>query len=208
MTRLAGLATLALAASAGPAFADFTGALAPANFSVVNTGTLIGSSPVLGSATFTSSQLTLRGSNANGTGPSGDDPACAGATFGFAGPCQIQATIGLPGTYSFNWSYLTSDGVGPGGDIFGVVVNGNRSVLSNLGGPLSQSGSASFTAASSFGWFINCTDCIGGSATATISSVAFAQAVPEPETYALLLAGLAGIGMTARRRKGRAALRS
>jgi hypothetical protein len=112
----------------------------------------------------------------------------------------VQATIALAGTYSFNWSYLTADGAGPGGDIFGAVVDGTRVSLSDPGGAISQTGSASLTAASSFGWFLNCTDCIGGSAAATISNFNFTQAIPEPSTYGLMLAGLAAFGLIRRKR--------
>ncbi|HEX2539699.1 MAG TPA: PEP-CTERM sorting domain-containing protein [Caldimonas sp.] len=105
----------------------------------------------------------------------------------------------MPGIYSFSWSYLTTDTAGPGGDLFGVLVDSSRVLLSDPGGANAQSGMRTFAAASSFGWFLNCTDCIGGSATATISQFDFmAAAIPEPETYALLLAG--ALGLVARSR--------
>ena len=84
--------------------------------------------------------------------------------------------------------------------MFGVIVNGTAMTLSNLGGSVSQSGDASFSA-SSFGWFMNCTDCIGGAATATISNFSFAQAVPEPSTYALMLGGIGALGVIGRRKR-------
>src|SRR5215218_1057044 len=174
------LAVFALAAVAVPAHAQFSGPYAPANWSTATTGTLTGSAPSTGSATFVSSQLTLVGGNA--IAPPGSDLSCAGGVYGFAGPCQIQTTIGLPGTYSFHWSYLTADEAGPAGDIFGVIVNGARTSLSDPGGAIAQSGDRTFTASSSFGWFLNCTDCTGGAATATITNFVVAQAVPEPST--------------------------
>jgi hypothetical protein len=183
-------ALLALLGFAGPAAADFTGPTAPGNWTVINTGTLIGGSPALGSATFSTTQLMLTGSNS--LSPSGA-PSCSGGFFQTLGPCQLQATISMPGTYSFSWSYLTSDDAGPGGDLFGVIVDSTRIQLSDPGGANAQSGTRTFAAGSSFGWFINCTDCIGGSATSTISQFAFAAAVPEPESYALMVAGVVAL---------------
>jgi hypothetical protein len=83
-----------------PAFADFVGPTAPANWTVTITGHL-GTRSDPGSALFTSTQLTLTGGN-SGEG-------CPGGTFGVLGPCQIQTTISLSGTYAFNWTYSTTD---------------------------------------------------------------------------------------------------
>jgi hypothetical protein len=181
-------ALLALLGFAGPAAADFTGPTAPGNWVVTNTGSLIGGSPTLGSATFSTTQLMLTGSNS--LSPLDDSPGCSGGFFQTLGPCQLQVTTNLPGTYSFSWSYLTSDTAGPGGDPFGVIVDSTRIQLSDPGGANSQTGTRTFAANSSFGWFVNCSDCIGGSATSTISQFTFAAAVPEPETYALIVAGV------------------
>ena len=81
-------------------------------------------------------------------------------------------------------------------------VDGTRTVLSNPGGAIAQNGATSFTAASSFGFFINCTDCIGGSASATVTGLNYtAQAIPEPSTYALMLLGALGVAGQIKRRK-------
>jgi PEP-CTERM motif len=45
-------------------------------------------------------------------------------------------------------------------------------------------------AITSFGWFFNCTDCIEGAATATITNFV-ARTVPEPSALALIGLGLA-----------------
>lgn len=200
-------ALLSAAGLASPALAvDFTGPVAPGNWTVATLGTLTGASATPGSATFSSTQLALVGGNSLSPPPGGETPSCLGGVYQVLGPCQVQATIGLAGVYKFNWSYLTADGAGPGGDIFGVIVDSTRIALSDPGGALAQSGSASFTAGSSFGWFINCTDCIGGSASTTVSSVAFTQAIPEPSTYALLSAGLAWLGLVVQRKRKSARL--
>ena len=194
---------LALSGFAGSAFAiDFTGPVAAGNWASTSTGTFVGGSPTVGSAVFSTTQLVLTGGNSISPPPGGDTPGCTGGSFQVLGPCQFQSTIGLGGTYAFNWSYLTADGAGPGGDIFGVIVDGTRTVLSNPGGAIGQNGATSFTAASSFGFFINCTDCIGGSASATVSGLNYtAQAIPEPSTYALMLLGALGVAGQIKRRK-------
>jgi hypothetical protein len=182
-----------LAAAAGPAVADFSGATAPANFTVANVGTLTGAGISLGTAAFTTTQLVLTGSSAGG--------GCTDGVYSvLASPCQVQASINLPGRYSFNWSYVTADADGPGGDIFGVMVGGTRTALSDLGGAVSQSGSASFVATSSFAWMLNCTDCTGAAATATISNFVYAP-VPEPTQAALLVGGLLALAALRRTQK-------
>jgi len=193
-------AFLALLGFAGPAAADFSGPVAPATWTIVNTGTLAGASPTLGLAQFTTTQLVLTGSDSL---PLPDNsPSCAGGFFQTLGPCQLQVTTHLPGTYSFSWSYLTNDAAGPGGDLFGVIVDSTRIPLSDSLGAPAQSGTSTFAANSSFAWYINCSDCVGGSATSTISRFTFAAAVPEPQTYALLLPGvLAVVAWGGRRRK-------
>jgi hypothetical protein len=191
------LLALAAAAACGSATAQFSGPMAPVNWSVTNVGTLTGN-VTLGTALFTLRQLVLVGADAS--------LGCTGGTYGFAGPCELRVTVNQPGIYTFDYSYVSFDADGPGGDLFGVIVDGVRVApsISDPGGAVSQAATRSFTAQSSFGFFLNCSDCTGGEATATITSFSVA-AIPEPGTLALWLAGgavLAGVAMRRRRRGG------
>ncbi|NUZ06857.1 PEP-CTERM sorting domain-containing protein [Piscinibacter koreensis] len=191
-------ALFGLVALSQPALAAFVGPTAPNNWTITNTGTLIGPAPSPGFAQFTTETLTLVGSNAVTPGPTFDVPACVGGVYGELGPCQLRVTIQLNGMYTFNFDYTTTDFDGPLGDIFGVLVDGMPIMLSDPGGGNSQSGHASFTAMSSFGFFIDCTDCVEGRATVVISDFWF---VPEPSSTALLLAGALGWGALRLRRR-------
>lgn len=186
------LLTLLAAAMSGPALAAPV-TLGLGDFSVANTGTLVGDPIQPGSAVLASAtELQLAGGDA-GVG-------CDGGVFSNAtSPCALMVTLGRAGDYSFHWDYSTADGFGPGADLFGVVVDGLITLMSDPGGSVSQSGSASFTASSSFGWFINCTDCTDGSASVSITQFS-TTAVPEPATAALVLAALAGVAGVSRRR--------
>jgi hypothetical protein len=148
----------------------------------------------LGIEAFTPTQLVLTGGDAS--------VGCAGCVYGTLGvsPCQVQATINLPGTYNFNWSDVTADEAGSARDIFGVMAGGVRVALSGPGGAVSQSGIRSFVVTSSFALMLNCTDCTGGVATATISNFNFPP-VPELSQALLLCAGgplLGAAGLTRR----------
>ena len=181
------LFTLMAAVLAVPVLAAPVAGAGLADFSAANTGTLVGDPILQGTAAQVSAtEMLLTGGDAA--------VGCQGGVYSDAtSPCALMVTLGLAGDYRFHWAYNTADGAGPAGDIFGVVVDGQRSVLSDLGGPVSQSGSASFSASSSFAWFINCTDCSGGSASVSITQFT-TTAVPEPATGWLLMAGLAGVG--------------
>jgi hypothetical protein len=193
-------AIAALPAAHAGTIMGFTGPFDPTTWTTTQSGNLTG--PAGGSATFTPTTLTIVGGNAISPDPANFVPACTGATAGFDGPCQITTLASaILDPISFNWSYVTADSAGAEDDLFGVIVDGVKHQLSDPGGAISQSGAFSVSPTSSFGFYVNCTDCIEGAATATISSFA---AVPEPGTIALL--GVGGIVVGVARRKRRPAL--
>ena len=192
------VATLLAAAAAGPLWAaGFTGAAAPANFTVSNTGVL--DAPATpGLAAFSAVDLLMAGADSGGSG-------CSGGSQSVIGPCELLVSLALPGTYSFDFAYVSNDSAGPAYDRFGVIVDGVRTDFTDPGGPVNQSGTGlSFTASASFGWFLNCTDCTGGNARALVTHFS-TTAVPEPAALALALAGLAGVGAAVKRQGRRAA---
>lgn len=183
---------LAVSAPVGADVIGFTDGFAPGSWAVAFSGTLTGGGLSSGSVTQTPSIFTIVGGDSLG--------GCAGGIYAVLGPCQASVTHLSMGfnTFMFHWTYTTADLDGPPGDIFGLIVDGVRIALSDPGGPVSQSGNVTIHAVSSIGWFVNCTDCIGGAATAAISNFA-ALTVPEPGTLSLLVLGLVGLGVRKKR---------
>jgi hypothetical protein len=97
---------------------------------------------------------------------------CAGAQYGFnTSPCTVVATVNdIHITYSFDWSYSTKDSSGPAADLFGMIVDGKVVNLSDQGGAVSQSGHVEVKPGETLSFFVNCTDCTGGAATATVTN--------------------------------------
>ena len=174
----------------------FTGPYAPGTWTTTVLGNLGGA--LGGSAAMTATQLTLVGGNAISPNPGNFTPACTGGQAGLLGPCEIDVTTThIANPFTFNWSYTSADSDGAANDLFGIIVDGVRTILSDPGGPApTQSGSRSILANSSFGWFVNCSDCIEGAATVTITAF---SAAPEPASLALLAVGLFGLCVVRRR---------
>lgn len=134
---------------------------------------------------------------------------------------DFTTTAASSGWVGFNWSYYTNDIDGPWFDPFGTVLNGVFTQLSVSNDPnvwpyidngnpgRSQSGVTQFWvgAGDVFGFRAFSTDATHGSAITTITNfyAPGTAPVPEPETYAMLLAGLGLLGFMARRRKNIAA---
>lgn len=122
-----------------------------------------------GSATLSAdgSTVTLAGGNTASAGGCG-----AGAQYGVAtGPCDVSASFAGGRTFTFDWSYTTTDTSGPGADPFGIVVDGKLTPLSDPGGALTQSGQVQVFAAQSLRLYVNCTDCTDGAAQATVTKL-------------------------------------
>ena len=116
--------------------------------------------------------------------------------MGLPGNCQIRfVTTNILNNFAFDWSYASSDSAGAGDDLFDVA----RTQVSAPGGAIVQWGHVLVAATSSFGWYVNCTDCIEGAAVATITDFQ-AAVVPEPGVIALLGLGVIAGGLARARR--------
>lgn len=106
------------------------------------------------------------------------------------------------GVVSFNWSYLNGDIAGSYYDPFGYLLNGNYFQLTSDGDFGAQSGSKSFSVSAGdvFGFRIAAIDSKLGSSYASIRDFQVTS-VPEPEAYAMFLAGLGIMGAMMRRKK-------
>uniref|UniRef100_UPI003F6FCAAD PEPxxWA-CTERM sorting domain-containing protein n=1 Tax=Polymorphobacter sp. TaxID=1909290 RepID=UPI003F6FCAAD len=115
-------------------------------------------------------------------------------------------------TLSGSWTYLTLDSGGPEFDPAGYVVNDMLVTLTNDADNI-QSGVFSFDVDSGdrFGFFVRTLDGGFGPASLTISGLSPAYTlggneVPEPASWAMLIAGFGLVGATLRRRRSVARL--
>jgi len=119
-------------------------------------------------------------------------------TFSVNASVSIDMSMPLNGN-AYAWAVLDVDGPGFGGDENSPQHSGTQKLTfaQGLGMPQAQSGKLLAS-------FINTTnEDMSGTlrAFATVSSYGFIAVVPEPESYALMLAGLGLMAFVARRRK-------
>lgn len=200
------LATLiagTISMSAQAAFTGFTGLFAPNQWTTTVSGNLTGAAG--GSSDINAMRLVLTGGNDFSPDPVGQTAAYTGATAGVPGPCEIRfVTTNIANPFIFDWSYLSRDSAGAGNDLFGVVINDVETQLSDPGGAIAQSGHLLVAANHSFGWYVDCTDCIEGAAAATITNFQ-AAVVPEPGVIALPGMGIVAAGFARSRKSTRIA---
>jgi len=178
---LRALLATALALPAATASAQFAGPYAP------------------GSATIS----TSHGGSIDTSGAPASITLKGGSDNSFQASDQTYAfTLPQSGTLSFDWNYLQNDCCGASYDPFGYTVNGVFDQLT-AGSADSQTGtvSLSLNAGDIFAFDQRSVDSVSGFATTTISNFSGPMgAVPEPATWAMMLLGFAGIGVTMRRR--------
>ena len=109
------------------------------------------------------------------------------------------------------WFYETLDSDGPLYDPGGYFINGDFFQLSDNDGAVTQNGMFSLMLATgdSFGFFVETTDGLFGRGSLSISELSQPYAfggnisgvVPEPASWALMIAGFGLVGATMRRRR-------
>jgi hypothetical protein len=137
---------------------------------------------------------------------SGSDPSytITGANNGelidyLASLTSYTQTFAQAATITFSWTYTSYDTDGGNYDPAGYTLNGTQYQLSTsslTGVSTSGTTTVSVAAGDTFGWYVDSVDSSAGAAVLAITVLA----VPEPATYAMLLAGLGMIGFAARRR--------
>ncbi len=171
----------------------FTAGYAPSQWTTLLTGTPAGGgAPV--AVSNDGSTLTI----------TGGDSGCAIQAI-----CDIRYDLTsapvVATTFSFSWTYTSTDIDGPGHDVFGYQTGGVETVLSppNLG-PSSGSGTLSVLVAAghSFGWVLHCGDCLLGNATIVIDNFSATPMDVLPEPGSMVLVGVGLVGLSAIRRRG------
>lgn len=175
------------------ASADFSGYYAPAQWA---TGHVPDAVVDLGSVDTTGAagSITLIGSDSS--------PLVEGS------PSRLEFTIIAPaaGTFSFDWSYNTTDGAGPLWDPAGYIKSGQFQLTANDGAS-GQSGQVSILVAAGelIGFHVTSEDNFGGNASLTITNFSAPLPVPEPASAAMMALGLLGLAGAAGARRRRPA---
>lgn len=135
-----------------------------------------------------------------------------GSDFAFEGSLLTQnISVNAGDTLSFNWNFFTNEGLNQ--DFAFVVINGVSTKLTQASNALIPSipydfstgasvFSQTFATASSFSLAFGVVDIndYGVTSALWLDNVQLTAAVPEPETYAMLLAGLGFIVASSRRK--------
>ncbi|MCC5865549.1 MAG: hypothetical protein JJU31_10550 [Wenzhouxiangella sp.] len=203
--------TLVLSTSA---LAQFDGDYAIANWTEIREGTPPAGGGEIDTSGAPASILLQGGDDGCDDGGVPESDASGRGAVILGGPPSVSCLllflveITASGTLSFQWDYETEDVDGPEYDVFGYVLNGLQTQLSDDEGGDIQSGTASLSVSEGdeFGFYMDCTDCQEGPASIIISQFSAPSGTTPPPPpaiavpanspsalilLALLLAGLA-----------------
>ena len=129
-----------------------------------------------------------------------------GVDAGFANVASYVQTFESAATVTFDWRYLTLDSGGADFDPAGYLLNGVQTALS-LDADSESGASGRVTVAvgrgDAFGWYVASIDSEFGRGELEVTVVDI-PALPEPSGAVLVLAGIVGVALAARRRRRRA----
>lgn len=136
----------------------------------------------------------------------------------YTSQAAFNAAVGVTGTDTMSFFGFSAGVVAAGGQFFGSNISGLFAAGSvtvtatDAGGSVSQTISPAGIASGSFLGFVSDGPLLGLTVSAvqpgtgflwpSVDNLVLASAVPEPEAYAMMLAGLGLVGWMARRRRG------